>query len=716
MTEGVLLVFWGKRGYAYSAYNLALSIRSFCDLPIHAMTTEGCLKHLGGMDLPFDSMDVIEEPYDPGRFKVSLYDKMPFDHTLFLDVDALCLKDLRPLMEQFKSEDKPYRCFVYGYYDQTSPNEMPLMIWAYREDIWNHYGLSDHTLPATQSSLQYIRKSDFCEEMFSRLQENFDNPIPLENLRNKWGGTQPDELYLNVTLAQMGYDPQTENAIYFGNDDKYHFHQLQEHFYFLSLFGGRGMIKNKYLRAYDNEVKKLGSKFFHAYIIPDKHANAKTKSLREPKPMNSKDGEINLFTSYFTASPERQKELELCLRKNIENPLIKRIYLVGEEGYDHPKVTHIPHDRPTYADFFREANRIGGDYNILANSDCYFDSSLSRLYGVGFDKTFLAISRHDIKGGRRIIFDATGWGRRGWSQDAWIWKGQIDIKGGDYYLGLPGCDNKIAYEAKESGYRLSNPAREIKVYHVHETNERNYTEQDRLPEPYLNVPIGRIREVNRGRLFLNQPGKHGDILICLPIAEYYSKNYEVEWMCPEAYHHLFAYVDYVKPVTRKNGRYDKEIDLSFGLSRGMVQMWWIKNRSRFDSFVTAKYELAKVPIEERWNLNYKRNETKEDELLGKVVSTEDFILVHRHTDYGTPPTIHPSDNSLEVVEFTKVEGYSIFDWRKVIEKAREIHVIDSSLCNFVEVVDTNAKLFYYPTDRVPNQWDKTLLRKDWVTL
>ena len=618
MSEGVLLVFWGKRGYAYSAYNLALSIKAHTDLPIHAMATEGCMRHLS--QVPFDTLDIIEEPQDPGRFKVSLYDKLPFDHTLFLDVDALCLRDITPTLEGFKESDKPYRCFCYGYYDNTSPNEMPLMIWAYREDIWNHYGLSDHILPATQSSLQYIRKSDFCEELFDKVQENFDNPIPLENLRNKWGGTQPDELYLNVALAQLGYDPQTENAIYFGNDDKYNFHELKEHYDFLSLFGGRGMIKNKYLKAYDSEVKKLGSKFFHAYIIPDKHANAKSRPLKEPVKMATSDGKITLFTSYFDTSDARQAELEHCLKKNIENPLIDKVVLLGEKGYEHPKVIHIPHERPTYKDFFREANKYGSDYSILANSDIYFDTSLSRLYGVGFHKTFLAISRHDVRRGRQILFDATGWGRRGWSQDAWIWKGKIDIDGGDYYLGLPGCDNKIAYEANQSGYRVSNPAREVKVFHVHDTNERTYTEENRLAEPYLNVPITRIREVNKGRLLIDQPGKTGDVLLCLPIAKHYSYNYDVEWMIPEKYHGLFKYVDYVKPITRRMGKYDKVVDMSFGLSRGRVQMWWLRNREKYDSFVTAKYELAEVDINERWNLQYKRDERKEQELFEKVLS------------------------------------------------------------------------------------------------
>ena len=707
MTKGILLVFWGKRGYGFAAHNLALSIKKYSNLPIHVLATEGVLKYIPLTQ--FDKIEIIDEPTDPGRFKVSLYDRIPFDHTLFLDVDALCLRDIGPTLDSFINDDKPYRCFVYGYYNKDSENEMPLMIWAYKDDIWNHYGLSDHTLPASQSSLQYIRKSEFCEKLFNQIQENFDNPIPLDSLRNKWGGTQPDELYLNVALAQLNYDPQCESVIYFGNDNLYNYHELKEKFDFLSLFGGRGMIKEKYLKSYDREVTLMGSKFKSGDIIPYKHANAKSRNT-ERQPITTAKGNITLFTSYFDASPARQKELETALLNNLNNPLINQVVLVGEKGYNHPKCAHIELERPTYSDFFRISNDYKG-YKILANSDIYFDYSLSKVFSVGFHKTLLAISRHDVINDRKILFDASGWGRKGYSQDAWIWKDEIDIKGGDYFLGIPGCDNRLAHEAKESGYRLNNPARDLKIYHLHSSNERNYTERDRIDEPYLNVPITRIREVTKGKLLINQPGKVGDVLICLPIAKYYSYNYNVEWILPEQYHYLFDYVDYVKPIKRQLGKYDKVIDLSFGLSNSQINRWWLKVRDNYDSFVTAKYELAKVPLENFRKLEYARDTQKEDSLFKSVVGDlVEYCLVHDSSNDGTSINIGVD---LPKVSFEQVGSYSIFDWRKVIEGAKEIHAIDSSLLNFVDGLDVDGKLFYHPAPRNSNEWNNTIKTKEW---
>jgi hypothetical protein len=50
------------------------------------------------------------------------------------------------------------------------------------------------------------------------------------------------------------------------------------------------------------------------------------------------------------------------------------------------------------------------------------------------------------------------------------------------------------------------------------------------------------------------------------------------------------------------------------------------------------------------------------------------------------------------IYFGKVEEYEIFDWYKIISNAKEIYCIDSSLCNFVDVVPSfsNNNKFFCP--------------------
>jgi hypothetical protein len=177
---------------------------------------------------------------------------------------------------------------------------------------------------------------------------------------------------------------------------------------------------------------------------------------------------------------------------------------------------------------------------------------------------------------------------------------------------------------------------------------------------------------------------------------------------------MFDYVDYVIPTETIPHEYDELIDLSFGLiTNTKLHTEWLKRRPR-QSFVAFKYEIANVPITELRNLVYNRNIKAEDELLELVTRNieGDFNLVHRISDYGTAIG-WPGGAS---IEFTPKQHYTIFDWRKVIKKAKELHCIDSSLVNFADCLYTEAERNYYITDRVPMIGDRTILTKQWETI
>lgn len=719
MDRGIFLCIWGDPVYGQAAYNFAMSIKFHCNLPIHLLTQPETIK---GIPLDyFDQVEYYHHPItDPGLFKAQIYDRLPFKYNLYLDADALCIRDINPLLEQFISEGKPYRCFVHTWYDKLSENAMPLMVWAFREDIWNHYGLTDEKLPATQSSLQFIEKCEWSEMMFKKFQENFSNPIPLHKLRNAWGGGQPDELYLNVTLAQLGYDPSCQ-GIYFGNELTLSPHQIQEPI--LSMFGTVQNIKKLFVRYYDGELQKIarhfGHRTFYAWknIAAKKHANKRIPNMNRtrrtamkgffkttPFTFKKLPGTVLLCTSYYqTGNDFRQNELDACLQKNLENNEITKILNLGNSPIENSKVINIHYDRPTYEDFLNEAGKLGYDYTIICNSDIYFDQTINWIKQVNMENLMIALSRWDIdNNGFEKLFAYE------WSQDAWIFK-NLPTGIGKYWLGLPGCDNKFAYDVFGCGFRVINPAKDIRAFHLHNSNHRTYGEGHRLPPPYKEIPIETLGGLVKQSVSIIQPGKVGDIINCLPIAKYLSKDYLVHWVMPKEYHYLLDYVDYVTPVLAPVG---KVFDISFGLNqRSPSQSEWLKVRES-ESFVSLKYRLCGVPISELRNLDYKRQESFELSLYSQL-GKGDYALVHTSSDYGTPIQV---ETDLRVVEFKPHNGYSIFDWRLVIENAKEIHCIDSSLCNFVDVIKPEGKLFYYKTDRVPLKGDETILEANWTRI
>ena len=83
-----------------------------------------------------------------------------------------------------------------------------------------------------------------------------------------------------------------------------------------------------------------------------------------------------------------------------------------------------------------------------------------------------------IKRERRREFDRKD------SQDVWVFNGLVKANIGDYYLGIAGCDNKLAFELKTARYTVLNPSKTIHAIHLHSSNYRTYDPKKTVPQPY----------------------------------------------------------------------------------------------------------------------------------------------------------------------------------------------------------------------------------------
>ena len=50
----------------------------------------------------------------------------------------------------------------------------------------------------------------------------------------------------------------------------------------------------------------------------------------------------------------------------------------------------------------------------------------------------------------------------------------------------------------------------------------------------------------------------------------------------------------------------------------------------------------------------------------------------------------PIESKLRIVEVEMMEGYSMFDWSKVIENASEIYCVDTSLFYLIDMLELKA--------------------------
>ncbi len=227
-----------------------------------------------------------------------------------------------------------------------------------------------------------------------------------------------------------------------------------------------------------------------------------------------------LIQEYFEPiNVERLAEIRHVLDLNIKNKNIDFIYLLNEHSHEYinslnsTKVKQIiTNKRLTYKmafDYCSESNGFtNDDIIILANNDISFVNNISDKSFENIDDVFkdnsntvIALSRSEENA------DGTGTGTDtdnletftcSSSQDVWIYKGFMkngSEENEDFYFGIPGCDNRIAYILSKKGYKLRNLPFDIITIHHHKSNFRTITKEDVVTGQYKNIPIEKIKSI-----------------------------------------------------------------------------------------------------------------------------------------------------------------------------------------------------------------------------
>lgn len=199
-----------------------------------------------------------------------------------------------------------------------------------------------------------------------------------------------------------------------------------------------------------------------------------------------------------------------------------------------------------------------------------------------------------------------------------------------------------------------------------------------------------------------QPGRLGDIIICLPIAKWYAdRGYKVVWPIHDVYLSNFInnidYVDFFGLsalscnearnfcISKCNNIIDLSItmDASHPVNDTFFQL--SRNQIPFDRL---KYLFADVPFEQKWNLSFNRNILAEQSLQNFLdYDGRPFTLVHTNGSSESFTYNHDGD---EYVIYVDQYSSSIFDWYGMIAKASKIVAIDSSFANLVNQVNSSC--------------------------
>lgn len=143
----------------------------------------------------------------------------------------------------------------------------------------------------------------------------------------------------------------------------------------------------------------------------------------------------------------------------------------------------------------------------------------------------------------------------------------------------------------------------------------------------------------------------------------------------------------------------------------VIELGFSKMRGNFDS---SFYNCANIPFEKRWECwSLRRDPIQEERIIKELNIEGDYIFVHDSYSGGKfnlnieskLPQIRPKLLECE---------QSIFDWIGVMEKAKEVHCVNSSFVHIANSYNFNNKKYYHNLRRGGNL--NFSLTNDWETI
>lgn len=168
---------------------------------------------------------------------------------------------------------------------------------------------------------------------------------------------------------------------------------------------------------------------------------------------------------------------------------------------------------------------------------------------------------------------------------------------------------------------------------------------------------------------------------------------------------------------------DLNIDLLLGDDNFAQQFISMNNRdylivghgqlNESEQFDQQFYKLAKVDFQKRWDSFFIPESQKEQELMVELNLPAKYAVVHDDSRYS----IDRSKINLPVINIFPKKKYSIPNWRKAIQNAAEVHVIDSSVMFLADSLPENGqKLFVHRYARQNPSWQLPTLKRSWSIL
>tara|TARA_Y100001963_G_scaffold53147_1_gene74476 strand:- start:348 stop:1055 length:708 start_codon:yes stop_codon:yes gene_type:complete len=200
---------------------------------------------------------------------------------------------------------------------------------------------------------------------------------------------------------------------------------------------------------------------------------------------------------------------------------------------------------------------------------------------------------------------------------------------------------------------------------------------------------------------IKQPAGIGDVFFCQKIARYMMHHgYQVVWPLMPS---ISWVKDYIKdihfPLTTEEfpGKDIYQNGSGFVIEKegAFISTSTADLTHNDGKIMSSKYSMLGMDHDD-WSkfFYFERNLDKENDLYYNILGLKDddeFVFINNlyNTDIRDSNLISKDQFDLPVVELKIIDGFTLFDWCKVLEKAKKIYTINTAINYLIEVIDTS---------------------------
>lgn len=200
-----------------------------------------------------------------------------------------------------------------------------------------------------------------------------------------------------------------------------------------------------------------------------------------------------------------------------------------------------------------------------------------------------------------------------------------------------------------------------------------------------------------------QPHGLGDIIFCQTLVR--SFNYDILWpvlpkFIPDlqrAYPDIKWIFDSESPVNLNT----KLMNIQNGYHVCPIRWSDQIQRVPYKNVMRAKYDIYKQDWQ-TWKdkAMWVRDRNKEDELYNLLNLPKNYVLKNETFMSNSKLKINID---IEGIEMQEVKGYSLFDWAKVFENAKEIHTVSTSILFILDMLKTCSIYVYKRSNEIDHR-------------